>query len=162
MPLMNRDAEVINQIQAYWIQQHIRSITHHDQLGFIPGKQGFFNIHQSINQCGTHIIRNWRIGTIWSFQWMQKHLWKKSIPIYEKNSPESGPRGNLPQQDKGHTGQTHSQHHSQQKRMFILTTLLNIVLEVRATVIREEKDVKGIQIGKEENCHCLQMTWCYT
>ena len=42
--------------------------------------------------------------------------------------------------------------------MFILTTLLNIVLEVRATVIREEKDVKGIQIGKEENCHCLQMT----
>ena len=37
--------------------------------------------------------------------------------------------------------------------------LFNIVLEVLATAIREEKEIKGIQIGKEEmNCHCLQMT----
>ena len=36
--------------------------------------------------------------------------------------------------------------------------LFNIVLEVLAMAIREEKEVKGIQIGREEeNCHCLQM-----
>ena len=36
--------------------------------------------------------------------------------------------------------------------------LLNIVLEVLAMAIREEKEIKGIQIGKEEVKLCLQMT----
>ena len=36
--------------------------------------------------------------------------------------------------------------------------LFNIVLEVLAMAIREEKEIKGIQIVKEVNCHCLQMT----
>ena len=36
--------------------------------------------------------------------------------------------------------------------------LFNIVLEVLATASREEKEIKGIHIGKEENSHCLQMT----
>ena len=41
--------------------------------------------------------------------------------------------------------------------------LFNIVLEVLATAIREEKEIKGIQIRKEEiNCHCFQMTCYYT
>ena len=42
----------------------------------------------------------------------------------------------------------------------LLPLLFNIVLEVLATALREEKERKGIQIGKEEvkNCHCLQMT----
>ena len=41
----------------------------------------------------------------------------------------------------------------------LLPLLFNIVLEVLATTIRGEKEIKGIQIGKEEeNCHCLQMT----
>ena len=153
---MNKDTKFLNKSLGNIIQEHIKKLMRHDQVGFIPRMQGFFNIQKSINvilrfnklKDKSHMIIS--IDAEKSFDKIQHSFMTKTVQklgiegiylyivkaIYDKLTANIILNGKNLKAFPLRSGT--------RQRCLLSPLLFNIVMEVLDIAIREEKEINGI------------------